>query len=107
MNIAIMACRKLVPKCSGSGCFKAYNNSEKAFEIYKDENCELSSFFYCAGCNETITQDEDWSHKINQLKNNNVEVIHLAYCIKVECKHYEKHEDMLSKEGFKIVHGSH
>ncbi|MEG1311163.1 MAG: CGGC domain-containing protein [Romboutsia sp.] len=107
MSIAIMACRKLISKCSGTGCFRAYNNSEKAFEIYKDNKKELNSLFYCVGCSETITKDEDWSNKIKQLKSNNVETIHIAYCIKVECDDYDKHEIMLKKEGFKIIHGSH
>lgn len=107
MAIAIMACRKLVGKCSGTGCFKAYNNSTAAFEIYGDNKPALSSFFYCIGCNDTITNDEDWNHKIQQLKKNNVDTIHLSRCIKVECDHYEKHREILINEGFKVVLGSH
>ncbi len=107
MSIAIMACRKLVGKCSGTGCFNAYNNSTAAFEIYGDNRQSLASYFYCSGCKETLSGDEDWNHKIEQLKKREVDIIHLALCIKVECDNYEKHEKMLEKEGFKIVHGSH
>lgn len=107
MAIAIMACRKLVGKCSGTGCFKAYNNSKVAFELYGNNKPVLGSFFYCSGCEETIGKDEDWEHKITQLKNNNVDTVHLSLCVKVECNKYEKHEEMLKKEGFKVVHGSH
>ncbi|MEW9095765.1 MAG: CGGC domain-containing protein [Clostridiaceae bacterium] len=107
MTIAIMACRKLVGKCSGTGCFKAYNNSTDAFELYGDNKPLLGSFFYCSGCGQTIGKDDDWDHKIKQLKNNDVDTVHLALCTKVECNEYEKHEQMLKNEGFKIVHGSH
>lgn len=107
MAIAIMACRKLMNKCSGSGCFKAYNNSEAAFDIYEDNKEELGSFFYCSGCSVTMTDDEDWQHKIAQLRKNNVKIIHIAKCIEVECNDYDKHERILKKEGFEVIHGSH
>ncbi|CEN80548.1 CGGC domain-containing protein [Paraclostridium sordellii] len=107
MNIAIMACRKLSNKCSGTGCFNAYNNSQDAFECYKDEKPILKSFFYCSGCKKMIFEDEDWENKINQLKRNDVDVIHIALCAKVECRDYDKHERLLSKEGFKVIHGTH
>lgn len=107
MAIAIMACRKLVGQCSGTGCFKAYNECKKAFEIYKNNKPELASFFYCSGCKETKFKDEDWNHKITQLKKNNVDTVHLAFCIDVECDQYEKHEEILRGEGFKVIRGSH
>ena len=107
MNIAIMACRKLSNKCSGTGCFNAYNNSQDAFECYKDEKPILKSFFYCSGCKKMIFEDEDWENKINQLKRNDVDVIHIALFAKVECRDYDKHERLLSQEGFKVIHGTH
>lgn len=45
MSIAIMACRKLVNKCTGIGCFKAYHNKKDSFSIYKDKNDILMSLF--------------------------------------------------------------
>ncbi|MEG1483610.1 CGGC domain-containing protein [Clostridium sp.] len=107
MAIAIMACRKLMNKCSGTGCFKAYNNSTDAFKIYGANKEDLSSFFYCSGCYDTMTTSENWKHKIAQLKKNNVKTIHISKCIDVECDNYDKHEIILRKEGFNIIHGSH
>lgn len=107
MAIAIMACRKLMSKCSGTGCFKAYNNSTAAFEIYGDNKEDLSSFFYCSGCGDAMTKDENWEHKIAQLKKNNVKTIHISRCVKAKCDDYDKHEEILKKEGFDIIHGSH
>ena len=49
MNIAIMACRKLSNKCSGTGCFNAYNNSQDAFECYKMKNQYLKVFSIVVG----------------------------------------------------------
>ncbi len=34
MSIAIMACRKLVGQCAGTGCFDAYNNLTDTFRKY-------------------------------------------------------------------------
>ncbi len=38
MSIAIMACRKLVGQCAGTGCFDAYNNLTDTFESMKIQN---------------------------------------------------------------------
>ena len=107
MSIAVMACRKMIGKCAASGCFKAYNNSTAAFSIYGENKEDLASFFYCAGCKDTIVEGENWIHKVKQLKKNGVETIHISNCIKVECDDYKKHERKIKKEGFKIVHGTH
>ncbi len=68
MSIAIMACRKVIGKCAASGCFKAYNNSTAAFSIYGENKEDLASFFYCAGCKDTLVEGENWTHKVKQLK---------------------------------------
>ncbi len=49
MSIAIMACRKLVGQCAGTGCFDAYNNLTDTFRKYENSKPILSSFFYCSG----------------------------------------------------------
>lgn len=108
MSIAIMVCRKVIGKCAGSGCFKAYNRSEKAFERYKEAPQELGSFFYCSGCEDTLSAEgENWQHKMKQIKKNGVATVHLSHCIKSKCHRYESHETILKQEGFEVVHGSH
>lgn len=107
MSIAIMACRKAMGKCSATGCFKAYNKSTAAFEIYGDNKEELVSFFYCTGCNETLSPNENWKHKISQLKKNNVTTIHISHCIMSKCDDYKRHGRILEKEGFKVIYGTH
>ena len=66
-----------------------------------------SHFFYCIGCKETIYQDENWKHKIKQLKSTGVNTIHIARCIEVECDDYSKHERLLVNEGFNVIKGTH
>lgn len=107
MSIAIMSCRKLVNKCTGTKCFKAYHKNKDAFSIYKDKQEMLLSFFYCVGCNETVYKDEDWKYKIKQLKNSGIDTIHIAKCIEVECDDYDKHQRILEKEGFNVIKGTH
>lgn len=107
MGIAIMSCRKLINKCTGTGCFRSYYENIDSFSIYKEKNDILMSFFYCIGCKETVYEDENWKHKIKQLKNSGVDTIHIARCIEVECDDYSKHEKVLIKEGLNVVKGTH
>ena len=87
--------------------FKAYNNSTAAFSIYGENKEDLASFFYCAGCKDTLVEGENWTHKVKQLKKNGVETIHISHCIESKCDDLKKYEKILEKEGFKIVHGTH
>lgn len=107
MNISIMICRKLVNKCSCTGCFDAYNSLTDSFEIYKSQSIKLVSIFCCKGCSSTIFEGEDWNHKINQLKARDVDTVHLAKCIEIECASYEKQVKILKDEGFKVIRGTH
>lgn len=107
MAIAIMSCRKLVNKCAGTKCFQVYYENEDAFSIYKDKKEMLVSFFHCIGCKETLFEEEDWKHKIKQLKNSDVKTIHMAKCIEVECDDWSKHRRILEKEGFEVINGTH
>lgn len=107
MNIAIMICRKLINKCSCTGCFDVYNSLSDSFEIYESEKPKLVSIFCCKGCDSTKFEGEDWCHKINQLKNRDVYNIHLAKCVEIECEDYEKQVQDLKNEGFKVIRGTH
>lgn len=107
MAIAIMSCRKLIGRCSGGGCHRAYNNSTAAFERYADNKEELASFFYCSGCEDNIIEDKEWKEKIADLKKKDVKTIHISRCVKSKCNDYDKYEETFKKEGFEVVHGSH
>ena len=49
MGIAIMSCRKLINKCTGTGCFRSYYENIDSFSIYKEKNDILMSFFIVQG----------------------------------------------------------
>ncbi|SHE74076.1 CGGC domain-containing protein [Clostridium fallax] len=105
MKIAIVICEKLSYECSAIGCFNAFNKKEKAFEIYKNDNIELFGLFHCNGCNSDLNKDLDY--KITQLKKFNVEIIHLAKCIEVECFRYCEIKRFFENKGFKVIEGTH
>ena len=107
MNIAIMVCHKVTFECAGAICFKAFNNKDKAFQIYKNkEYINLCGFFHCGGCKSNLN-NENLDYKINQLKNINVTKVHMAKCIEVECYRYNEIKEFLEEKGFEVIQGTH
>lgn len=104
-NIAIMVCNKVTYICTGAGCFNAFNKKTKAFERYNNQEILLGGFFHCNGCDEE--REVDLVDKLKVLKKNNVEVIHMALCIDVECSNPERLEKIIVDNGFSIVKGTH
>lgn len=83
MKIGIGMCGKTSGRCSTMGCFRAYNNKDKHFEVYKDIDTELIAFFNCNLCFE---EGEVKLKKIAQkLKDNEIDKLHLGACA-VKCK---------------------
>lgn len=105
MNIAIISCNKMTYECCGSGCFKSFNNKTHSFEIYKDKDIKLYSFFHCNGCGSNLETALDY--KLTQLKKSEVEQIHMAKCIEVECSRYDEIKTFLINKGFKVIDGTH
>ena len=65
----------------------------------------LNFVFHCNGCGKDLNKELDY--KINQLHNLNVDTVHMALCIDVECSRYSDIEDFLKNNGFTVVRGSH
>lgn len=104
-KIAVMTCDKLKNKCSGTNCFQSFNDKKDAFEIYKQSDVIMGAFFSCSGCGTNL--NESMAYMFNQLRRKDVETIHMAYCIEVECNRYDLIHKSLEDEGFTIVKGSH
>lgn len=104
-NIAILTCNKMTYKCSGIGCFDAFNNRTKAFERYGDEDIVLRTFFHCNGCDKDFAEENHY--KLEQLKKRNVTIIHMALCIDVECYRYNEIKQHIISKGFQVVEGTH
>ena len=115
MKIAIGICGKTSGRCSSMGCFKAYNNKDKHFAIYKEEGIEteLLSFFSCNLCFEKRQDEENNGEeklkKIGKkLKESNVERGHLGKCA-VKCKEdrFEEIKKVFSDLDIDIIEGTH
>lgn len=104
MKIAIGMCGKTSGKCSAMGCFRAYNNKDKYFKVYKDVDTELISFFSCNLC------FEDGERKLRniaeRLKKNQAEVLHLGICA-VRCREGRLEEIKEIFADLDIVEGTH
>lgn len=98
MRIAILTNEPTMDRCTGSGCFKAFNLKKDAFEVYNDKD-ELVSFTHAGG---------DLERKIERWLENKVDVIHLSTCLRAKYKNYEALKTRLEAD-FKVVgytHGS-
>lgn len=107
MKIAILHCRKSSNVCTGAACFRAYNNSLKSFEQYKDEKPELAAFFDCGGCGIDRNTDAGMIEKMDRLKSEGVEKIHVGICINEKCNQYNDIIEMLDRYKIDYEFGTH
>lgn len=106
MKIAIAMCGKTAGRCSTMGCFKAYNNKDKYFSVYKDIDTELLAFFNCNMCFEN--GEEKLKKIANRLVNNEVEKLHLGVCA-VKCKedNLEEIKKVFTDLAIDVIEGTH
>lgn len=108
MRIAIGICGKTSGRCSSIGCFRAFNNLDKNFAIYKEENieAELFAFFSCNLCFEG--REEKLEEIGKRLKDNNIERVHIGKCA-INCKEnrYQEIRDTFKKLDIEIIEGTH
>lgn len=107
MKIAILHCRKSSNVCTGAACFKAYNNCLKHFEQYKENKPELAAFFDCGGCGINRNTDEGIIEKMDRLKSESIEKIHIGICINEKCPQYNDIMQMLDKYEIPYEFGTH
>jgi len=73
MKIGIIICDRY-KSCSGGKCFKAMQNREGAFDIYKkDEDLEIAGYTSCGGC-----PGGNIEYAPEEMIKNGAEAIHLA-----------------------------
>ncbi|WP_027626124.1 CGGC domain-containing protein [Clostridium lundense] len=95
-KIGIINCLEVSKRCSGSGCFKAFNNKSGSFEKYTEEDSELLSFIQCNGCTDNSVKE--LLIKAEDLKKLGVTTIHLSSCIRSKCPWYNEFIEELSKD---------
>lgn len=98
MKIAILVNESTMDRCTGRGCFNAFNKRLDAFAGY-DESAELIAFTHTGG---------DLDRKIEKFIKEKVDVVHVSTCARSKYTGYEELLERLS-ENFKVVgytHGS-
>ncbi|MCT4565247.1 MAG: CGGC domain-containing protein [Maledivibacter sp.] len=107
MKIAILHCRKSSNVCTGAACFKAYNDCSKNFEQYKYNKPQLAAFFDCGGCSINQNTDDGMIEKMNRLKFEGIEKIHIGICINEKCPRYNDIIQMLDEYEIPYEFGTH
>lgn len=106
MKIAIGVCEKINGICTTMGCFKALNNREKAFSVYKNQALELISFFTCEACSNN--SDENLMNIAERLEEAGVEKLHFGVCIvKCEKQRMKEIKAIFEKHHIEVIEGTH
>lgn len=81
-KIAILRCLHSNTNCAGIGCLKAFQERTGAFAQYGDEELKLVAYFSCNGCKEAVLNEKGLARKLEALKLEQVEIVHLGSCVK-------------------------
>ena len=105
-KIGIIICDRY-RSCAGGKCFRALQNREGAFDIYKmDEEVEVVGYTSCGGC-----PGGNIEHAPEEMKKNGAEVIHFATGFVVgypPCPYIHHFKEFIEeKYGMKVVIGTH
>lgn len=84
MKIAILVNEATMKRCTGNGCFNAFFNRLDAFSKY-DQDAQILGFTHVGG---------DLDYKIQKLKKNGVDTVHLSTCLRGK---YEDYEELAQK----------
>lgn len=92
--------------CAGGKCFRALQNREGAFEMYKNDEVELAAFTTCGGC-----PGGNIEYAPEEMIKNGVTHVHFATGFLVgypPCPHMEYFEKfIIEKYGLKVLFGTH
>lgn len=105
-KIAVLRCETVSEVCAGAGCFKAFNARRLHF-ANTPQDAELIGFFTCGGCSGRRV-----SRLVKSLQKSGLTTIHLSSCMLLvdeypRCPHLAEIKETISKQGIKIVEGTH
>ena len=105
-KIGIIICDRY-RNCAGGKCFRALQNHEGAFDMYKKEdNVELVGYTTCCGC-----PGGNIEYAPEEMKKNGAEVIHFATGFIVgypPCPYIDHFKRFIvDKYGMKVIFGTH
>jgi len=105
IKIGIIICDRY-RTCAGGKCFRALQNKEGAFEMYKDKDVELAAYTSCGGC-----PGGNIEYAPEEMKKNGVTHVHFATGFLVgypPCPYMEHFEKFIpGKYGMKVILGTH
>ncbi len=105
IKLGIIICDRY-RSCTGGKCFRALENREGAFEMYKNQAVEVVAFTTCGGC-----PGGNIEHAPDEMINNGVTHIHFATGFLVgypPCPYMDYFEKFISEKfGLKVVFGTH
>lgn len=108
MKIAILHCRNASDICTGAACLKAFRQNLKSFAQYRDQPSELIAFFDCGGCEIDLQTNLGMAEKMERLKVEGVEKIHIGICVNPQkCPHYREIIMLLEQYGIPYELGTH
>ena len=109
-NIAMITCRNVAHSCAGVGCMKAFNGRTGPFAAYEGEDLQLIAYIHCNGCESKYGEDESLQKKLDRLKKEETDVVHLGICTvkeEQECPTILAMAADLEASGITIVRRTH
>ena len=115
-KIAVLRCLITSASCSATGCFRAFNEKDKAFARYEGEDVQLGAMWTCNGCGKSMLENQEGiEKKIARMAANSFDVVHLSGCCtkkrdngeKYLCPKIAKIAERLEELGIAIVNGTH
>lgn len=105
IKIGIIICDRY-HTCAGGKCFRALQNREGSFQMYKDKEVELAAYTTCGGC-----PGGNIEYAPEEMKKNGVTHVHFATGLLVgypPCPYMEHFKSFIEeKYGMKVVFGTH
>ncbi|MGD9898549.1 MAG: CGGC domain-containing protein [Calditrichaceae bacterium] len=105
LKIGIIICDRY-RRCAGGKCFRALENREGAFSIYKNQKVVVAGYTTCDGC-----PGGNIEYAPNEMKNNGVKKIHFATGMIVgypPCPYIKHFKEFIEKNyEIEVVMGTH
>ncbi len=115
-KIAILRCLKTSASCAGAGCLRAFNEHDKHFAQYGDEELKLMAMWTCNGCGASALENQEGiNKKIERMKTLEIDALHISHCTHKKDDNGEKHLcptikgicEQMEEAGITIVDGTH
>ena len=110
-KIAMLTFLKANRVCTGAACFQAFHEQTRGFEISRGQQVQVAAFMKCNGCDSDPIKDEGMREKVERLKKEQVEAVHLGACtIRKDgsrCENIARIAEMIREQGIVIMDKTH